>query len=941
MAADGARSAGASAPIVVPVPQHMESTGAALPLGAIVLADEAHADSWAVTTLRRGVERLGMGAPLASAPHGEAARGSYTLLTITSDPAAVRTLLRQCQERFGRGCALETLGDQGYMLGVGDRADGPVRRVTIAAQGGAGQAYGVDTFVQLIAGGTLPRVLMFDYPAVRNRVYGGGRNDDWVATLRFNIGRGVRTEAEITQMRLRHVEPWATIHPSHAYAGQPGLCYSDAEAIERAIAPLVEAAQRGVRWLGMNFDDIDLRLGHADDVTRFGTIGKAHVHFINGTYARLRAINPDVRLSVIPIIYGNIWLAGTWVYAVDEGEIYDYLTTLGREVAPEVIFIWTGESIESVTMTDEGIRQWTDLVRRKPFIFENTPTGDLTDLGALKFRTANAGDLLDGWIYISRGPQAELAELTTAEYLWNPRAYDPKAALTRAICRAVGAEAAPAMERLISVFSYGEGVRYRHPIWREGRLLEVVEPDDDEVADFYVRRMQVISEVLPVLERLILELPFYQAVRKIALNSTEVGRAYLETYIMLKSAARGERKEALAAGDRVETLHQEWTRYSTGSTDLHSPSDRRDAITYIEQIGVARRLRALRRGGREPIPWVNVPAAGQKGEIRLGRTCAALRHPNDRVRLSLRSDGSRRWLVVTAAGPGKSAVRLEVNGRAEVLPEGAWTPDRWRSVAVAVPGGSGVLEVALAVDHPTDWALARAALIADPSAERLLHATRSSVAFGAERRVEAPRRFLRAVETDLVEGLLAVRSDIELKRAASGRYFPGEPGTCIGQTFHMPRADEEMIAPKDPVHLLARESSDGDFLHAMGVMFQHQGERPLALDLWRWAGSVEETVGGAGNRIATTLGRPGTPFAPSHHWVLFPLDVELDEGTTYYAELTAPEGWNGWRLHAAFGWYGYRYDPTRSAYVNGKIDRDVDIPFRTYVCDVYVAERKR
>ena len=929
----------ASAEIVVPIPQHMCIGSAKRPLGPVVLILDGGADPWAVTTLRQGLTGLGLPEPLTEPPAGE-----HTTVTLTTSAAVGEDLLRRCRAEFGAECTFERLTCEGYMLEVHE--EGQTTRVTIAGVGGAGLAYGADTFLQLIdTSGSrpmLPQALIFDYPAVPIRVYGGSGTLDQAASMRYNNMRG---GAQIEEMRLRHIEPWVTVHPSHASAGQPGLCYSDSAAVERAIAPILEAAGRGVRWVGMNFDDIDLKLGHPADVEKYGTIGKAQAAFINHALTRVRAANRECRLTVIPIVYANNWLPGTWVYAVDEAEIYDYLETLGREVDPSVVFIWTGESVESISMTDEDIEQWTRLVRRKPIIFENTPTGDLTDFGPLRFRTRNIGDLIEGWIYIHRGPQAQIAELSTAEYLWNPRAYDPEAALRRALRRLVAPEAASHMEKLVASFSAkwgagpdGKGPRYRHPLWREGRLLEVVEPDDPEIADFYVERLETISKTIPELDALIWENPLYQAIRKVALANVDVARTYLETYTMIRFAERGELAEACAAGDRAEALFEEWNRYSSGSTDLNAPTERRDAMTYIEQVGVPQRLRALRRGGDAPIPWLS---AGQHA-TRLGRTCSVLSEPNDRVQMKFKTAaGSLKWLVLTACGAPDAPVRLEVNGQGIPMPDRAWATDRWRSVAFSLAPGQSEYVVTLAAMGPTDWAIARAALLEDPLTTRLLHATRSSAAFGDASRTTSPTRLLRAVATPQVTGRVAVRADLSLVRGVSGQFFDLAPGVVLGQTFHLPATGEQPLPPEDPIRLKTRESSDGDFLHSIGIMFQQQGATPLAMSLWRWAGSVWETTAEPGNRIASSVGHAGTAFGPSHHWVEFPFGVELDLGATYYLGLTAPEGWEGWRLRQSYGWYGCRSDPTRSAYRNGEMLRSADIPFRTYVCDVYDAEWRR
>jgi hypothetical protein len=905
-------------PKVIPPPQHVAFAGVRRDFDKIVLHTDSDTDAWALGVLETGLSALSI--PLADG--GMSVR-------VTTDSGVLAGIIDRCASEFGTDCTADRLGDEGYVI-AWESGD-----AVIAASTGAGLAYGVDSFLQLIEEGAIHEALVFDYPAFKYRIYGGAGDMDHAAKLRFNMGRKGGTAEELAEMRLRHMEPWLSVHPSHAAGGMPGLCYSDPDAVTDAITPLIEAAERGVKWLALSFDDIDLKLGHKDDLLKYGNIGNAHVSFLNETAERLRGINPDARLIVIPIIYANNWLPGTWVYAVDETEVYDYLETLGREVDPSVAFVWTGESVESVAMTDDDIRQWKELIPHETIVFENTPAGDPDDLGAFKLRTLNAGDLLEGWIYIHRGPHAELAEWSTAEFLWNPKAYEPTEAQQRAIMNAVGPEAAPAIARLVSVFTQDGGPRYANPLWREGRLLEVVDPDDQSVAEFQLKRMEATSKAVQALDGLGLDTPFYNAIRKRALDASQVSRAFLDTYVMTRAIQEGEHAEAVAAGDRAEALHQEWRRFSTGTTDLNADTDRRDAMLYIEEVDVAGSLRALRRGyadrgvrsGGGPA-WVYPESTG----TRLGRECAT-----GAVTLKVASGGASDWLVVTGCGAADAPITFEVDGAAIEMPVDAWQPDRWRSVAVKLPDGPAERLITVSASE-TDWALYRVAVLPGPSPEQLLHAVRSATTPGEGSRLRNPDRYLRGASYGPVEGNVAIRTSVDLVRSASGSFFDLADGTRLGQTFCVPTVTP--VSPKDPVHLYARESADADHLHGIGLMFTRVGHTPLELQLRRWNGGVEETLGDSDLLIASVVGVPGTPYGSSRHWVFFPFDVELDRSATYYFEITAPESWQGWRTRRTYGWYGQRSDPTRSVYIDGCMEPGVDLAFRTYVADVYDADWK-
>ena len=238
--------------------------------------------------------------------------------------------------------------------------------------------------------------------------------------------------------------------------------------------------------------------------------------------------------------------------------------------------------------------------------------------------------------------------MTTYEWLWNPAAYDPKAATSRAVKHLVGEGPAALMERLLSAFTGGTQVnegtspRWRHQLWREGKVLESVEPDNAELADFYVQRLKTISETLPTLQDVLDGNEFFDAVKSLALKSVDIAQAYLETYVLVKSTQQGDIEGAIAAGDRAEKLLEDWGKHSTGNTDLHAPNERRDSQAYLEEIDVRGRVRALRRGGEEPAVWIVPPT--ERTKTHLGRKCASLADGSD-IRFPLRASGAKPWLV--------------------------------------------------------------------------------------------------------------------------------------------------------------------------------------------------------------------------------------------------------------------------------------------------------
>lgn len=56
-----------------------------------------------------------------------------------------------------------------------------------------------------------------------------------------------------------------------------------------------------------------------------------------------------------------------------------YLKTLGDELHPQIIFMWTGPDIISKEISVAHIKELTSVVKRKPFIWDNVRPFELVE----------------------------------------------------------------------------------------------------------------------------------------------------------------------------------------------------------------------------------------------------------------------------------------------------------------------------------------------------------------------------------------------------------------------------------------------------------------------------------------------------------------------------------------------------------------------------------
>ncbi|HWG15249.1 MAG TPA: beta-N-acetylglucosaminidase domain-containing protein [Streptosporangiaceae bacterium] len=358
----------------------------------------------------------------------------------------------------------------GYVLAAGRASAGDA--IVLAGADGAGTFYAVQTLRQLIIGRTLPDVVIKDWPSVPLRgtiegFYGPSWSDaDIASQLRFYGANKLNTfvysakndpylranwqdqypAAQLNELR-QLVTDASDQHVNFVYALSPGLsiCYSnpaDLAALEAKDQQLWEA---GVRQFAVFFDDISTNFTCPGDTAMFGSspdpAAAAQAYLLNAFDKDFIATHAGAQqLITVPTDYSgvaNSAYRGVWK----------------ASLSPDVLVYWTGVGVIPPTITAVQVQTVAGQFGHQIAVWDNYPVNDYQPtrlfLGPLTGRAADVPTAAAGF---TSNPMQEAApsvipEFTTADYTWNPVAYDqaPDTAWTAGI-RAYGGRAASALQ---------------------------------------------------------------------------------------------------------------------------------------------------------------------------------------------------------------------------------------------------------------------------------------------------------------------------------------------------------------------------------------------------------------------------------------------------------------------------------------------------------------
>jgi len=261
---------------------------------------------------------------------------------------------------------------------------------------------------------------------------------------------------------------YAGIRP-HVGSPENKLCGN--EETLQAMLWYARRAEAAGGHLGIQLDDTRFPL-HSYDKEHYGTACKADTWLFTNLMVSVKKEYPKARLLVCPPFY---WGPGGNVPPWYGESRDDYLRAIGEHWQPEIDIFWTGTEVSSVMATKGEVAWVTGLIKRKPFFWQNSviacPALYWTHDGATPvkaFRDNNWDGFLDSlgsFGLNSRMPV--ILNAISADYAWNPKAYDPERSVREAASKMMGPEAWPTLQKM------GYWLNCLWPFYSEGRCVNV------------------------------------------------------------------------------------------------------------------------------------------------------------------------------------------------------------------------------------------------------------------------------------------------------------------------------------------------------------------------------------------------------------------------------------------------------------------------------------
>ncbi|MYS90672.1 beta-propeller fold lactonase family protein [Streptomyces sp. SID5464] len=408
--------------------------------------------------------------------------GAERIVTVEKPPARAgfTVFLGGPGENGATASALKRLGapspaglpSGGYVLASG-RKDG---RTLLALSGAdrTGTFYAAQTLRQLVPR-TVPEVTVRDWPTARLRgVIEGFYGTPWSHAERLSqLDFYGRTKQNVyvyspkddpyLRARWRDAYPPAELaglreladradanHVRFTYALSPGLsvCYSsdaDTDALTRKLDSLYAI---GVRSFAIPLDDISYtKWNCAADEREFGTggaaAGTAQAQLLNRVWRDFSATHSGLEpLEMVPTEYSDL---------ADS----PYKKALREKLDASVVVEWTGVGVIAPAITADQVAKAREVYGHPILVWDNYPVNDYVTsrllLGPYTGREPGVAKAAAGVTAnpMVQGEASRIALFTSAAYLWNPDAYDPRAAFLASVRDLAG----PAAAKWLRIFA--------------------------------------------------------------------------------------------------------------------------------------------------------------------------------------------------------------------------------------------------------------------------------------------------------------------------------------------------------------------------------------------------------------------------------------------------------------------------------------------------------
>ena len=449
VAAPAAAPAGAALPTIWPTPHQVTARPGSVAIPAAVTeVTSAGTDPVALAALTgvlraAGVRTISLVTAGSSVPAGGLTVYLGTPAGNSAIPAALAALSAPSPSGLPAG---------GYVLAAG-RADtgntGTGNAVVLAGTDGTGTFYAVQTLRQLITHRSVHAVLVRDWPSIPVRgviegFYGPSWSDTEIASqLRFYGANKLNTFVYSAKDDPYLRADWADLYPAaqlsaltqlvttaqaaqvnFVYALSPGLsiCYSDPASLQELEAKDQQLWDAGVRQFALFFDDIGTGFNCAADSTEFGSspdpLAAAQAYLLNQFVTGFIDTHPGAQeLITVPTDYAG-----------DADSAYRQVWK--ASLSPDVLVYWTGVGVIPQTITAAQAQATAAEFGHQIVVWDNYPVNDYQPtrlfLGPLVGRAANLDTQVAGFTSnpMQEPAASSIPEFTTADYTWNPAAYD-------------------------------------------------------------------------------------------------------------------------------------------------------------------------------------------------------------------------------------------------------------------------------------------------------------------------------------------------------------------------------------------------------------------------------------------------------------------------------------------------------------------------------------
>ena len=389
------------------------------------------------------------------------------ILTPEQPQQAPLRICFSCTDK-NKGTSQALKHDEGYMIQFHKKED--KWQVLVLGSDPLGTYYGAQSLAQLLVkradGLYLRRAEIHDWPTYRIRAFksqafegemwamrDSQRMLRWAPQFKFNnfspcythLGDFKNPDQRYTEFIwdicnfAKNTGLLGIIHEVNVYYGNT-IVISDPMEV-RAVAELFRyQLDSGFSHIMLQYDDF-AKL-HEKDKAAFSTLAAANVHLTNEIYNILSQEYPNLDLWVCPPPY----------FVPRNPEEESYLQEFAAGIHPDVKIIWTGYQVTTTYHTEENLEEFFKWINHRPVVYwDNTlkmPPGWSNTFRCNAFLAAcediessawrKLHEYIDGrFVGNTYGPSEtyKIPLATMADFLWNPKDYDPGSSFARACYR--------------------------------------------------------------------------------------------------------------------------------------------------------------------------------------------------------------------------------------------------------------------------------------------------------------------------------------------------------------------------------------------------------------------------------------------------------------------------------------------------------------------------